>query len=270
MKISLDINKSVDENASLYFEKAKKAKKKLKGTLEALERTKQQIEKLKKQQDSEIKKLEAEEKLEEKKKARKTEWHEKFRWFYSSEGFLCVGGRDATTNEIVIKKHADADDIVFHTDMAGSPFFVVKADENKKIGKKTLQEAADATASFSRAWKLGMLSSDVFHVKPEQVSKEAQSGEYLTRGAFMIKGKTTYIKPTIEVAVSIDNKERIICGPVSAIKANKEKKADVIILRQGDKKPSDIAKTIKAKLKCDNDLDEIIRMIPSGNSEVVK
>ena len=28
------------------------------------------------------------------------EWYEKFRWFYSSEGFLCIGGRDSTTNDI--------------------------------------------------------------------------------------------------------------------------------------------------------------------------
>ena len=28
----------------------------------------------------------------------------KFRWFISSDGFLCLGGRDATSNEIIIKK----------------------------------------------------------------------------------------------------------------------------------------------------------------------
>ena len=41
----------------------------------------------------------------ERKKSR--EWFEKFHWFYTSEGFLCIGGRDSTSNEIIIKKHTD-------------------------------------------------------------------------------------------------------------------------------------------------------------------
>ena len=56
----------------------------------------------------------------------KREWYEKFRWFISSEGFLVIGGRDATSNEIVIKKHADKNDLVFHTDIKGSPFHLSK------------------------------------------------------------------------------------------------------------------------------------------------
>ena len=52
---------------------------------------------------------------------KKREWYEKFHWFFSSEGFLCVGGKDATSNEVIIKKHLEKNDLVLHTDMAGSP-----------------------------------------------------------------------------------------------------------------------------------------------------
>ena len=41
------------------------------------------------------------------KKNRKQEWYEKFHWFFSSEDFLCIGGKDATSNEIIIKKHTE-------------------------------------------------------------------------------------------------------------------------------------------------------------------
>lgn len=269
-EIELDLTKNVDENASVYFEKAKKAKKKLEGVESAIAQSKKKIEELELQRDEEIKKLEAEELAEEKKKAIKKEWYEKFRWFFSSEGFLCVGGRDATTNDIIIKKHADKDDVVFHTDMAGSPFFVIKNPEGKKIGEDTLQETADATASFSRAWKMGLGTSAVFYVKPEQVTKEAQSGEYLGKGAFMIRGKTNYVQPNMEITVSVDDKSRIICAAKSAILVNKADFAKMIILKQGQKKPSDIAKSIKKELACDNSLDEIIRMIPPGNCEIIK
>src|SRR3989338_2090126 len=187
-RLVLDLKKSVEENASDYFEKAKKIKKKIQGAEKAL------LVSLKKLKELETKKekLSIEEEKNKIAKERKKEWYEKFRWFISSDGFLVIGGRDATSNEIVIKKHTDADDLVLHTDMAGSPFFVVKA-EGKKIPEATIKEAADATCTFSRAWKLGLQSSEVFYVSPEQVSKKTKAGEYMGKGAFMIYGKTNYI-----------------------------------------------------------------------------
>ena len=134
-------------------------------------------------------------------KDKKREWYEKFHWFISSQGFLCIGGKDATSNEIVVKKHMDKEDLVLHTDMAGSPFFVIK--NGQEASEKTIEEAAQATAVYSKAWKLGHTSADVFYVKPEQVSKEAQSGEYMQKGSFMIRGKTTYLRPKLEYAIGL-------------------------------------------------------------------
>jgi len=116
-RLILDIKKSVEQNAAVYFEKAKKSRKKLEGAKKALKKIQNRLELLKEKKD----KNSLTEKRTEKTQ-RKKEWYEKFRWFFSSEGFLCIGGRDATTNDIIIKKHADKNDIVFHTDMAGSPF----------------------------------------------------------------------------------------------------------------------------------------------------
>ena len=170
MKIKLFLDKSVEQNAEIYFEKAKKSKKKVKGAIEIVEKTKKKLKRLQK------KELELKQQQEkEQKPKRKKEWYEKFRWFHSSEGFLCIGGRDATTNEIVVKKHTDPTDLVFHTDIAGSPFFIIKT-QGKKPGKATIEETAQATASYSRAWKLGVASLDVFYVKPDQVTKETKAG----------------------------------------------------------------------------------------------
>src|SRR3989344_6060253 len=178
-KLVLDLKKNVDENASVYFENAKKIKKKIQGAEEALSTSLAKLNELERKKE----KFEAEEKQKEILKERKKEWYEKFRWFFSSDGFLVIGGRDATSNEIVIKKHTDNNDIVFHTDMAGSPFFVVKA-EGKPVGEKTKHETADATCTFSRAWKLGLQTSSVFYVNPDQVSKKTKSGEFMGKGAF--------------------------------------------------------------------------------------
>jgi predicted ribosome quality control (RQC) complex YloA/Tae2 family protein len=254
-KLILDLNKNVEENAETYFNKAKKIKKKLAGAKEALGKSLREYENLKKLQS-----MEKEVKEETK---RKREWYEKFRWFISSEGLLVIGGRDATTNEIVIKKHTSKGDLVFHTDIAGSPFFVVKAG-SAKIGDATIREAADATCSFSRAFKLGMSTTPVFYVKPEQVSKEAPSGEYLAKGAFMIRGKTTYVDSKINVAVGIKD-GRVMAGPVEAIKENCKKYVEI---KQGRKKTSDVAKFIQKKIG--GELDEIIRTLPSGGCDIKK
>ena len=264
IKIGLDLGKTIDENAAFYFEKSKKAKKKSEGAKEALEKSRAKLKELELKLEKEKKeKQNAREEAEEKaKKSRERKWFEKFRWFFSSEGFLCVGGRDATTNEVLIKKHASPDDIVFHTELAGSPFFIVKT-EGKKPGEATMQEAAQATAAFSRAWKLGFNTADVFHVKPEQVSKKAKAGEYLDKGAFMIYGKKENVRAEIALAVGI-KEGKIQCAPPEAVRNNCEK---YMLITQGSGKASDAAKKIRRILG--GDLDEIIRALPSGGVEVV-
>ncbi|MBU89898.1 hypothetical protein CMO94_00020 [Candidatus Woesearchaeota archaeon] len=254
-RLVLDLKKSIEENASDYFEKAKKMKKKIKGAEEALQKNIKKLKELEEKKD----KLAAEE--EEKLPERKKEWYEKFRWFISSKGFLVLGGRDATSNEIVIKKHTEANDLVLHTDMAGSPFFVIKSDK-KTIPESTIKEAADAVCTFSKVWKLGLQTTDVFYVNPEQVTKKTRPGEYMGKGAFMIYGKTNYIENKVNLAIGITKDNVIMSGPVEAIKKNCEK---YITLKQGNEKVSSIAKKINYKLGKNLELDEIIRALPAGN-----
>ena len=256
-RLVLDLKKSVEQNASDYFEKAKKIKRKIKGAEEALEQNLRKLKELEQKKE----KFEAEEEIKKEAVARKKEWYEKFRWFFSSDGFLVIGGRDATSNEVVIKKHTDASDRVLHTDMAGSPFFVIKSD-GKKIPETTIKEAADATCTFSRAWKLGLQSSEVFYVSPEQVSKKTKAGEYMGKGAFMVYGKSNYVANKVNLAVGITKEHAIMSGPLEAIEKNCEK---YVVLKQGNEKVSGIAKKINYKLSGNLDLDEIIRALPAGN-----
>ena len=258
VNITLDLNKNIEENAEVYFNKAKKIKKKLEGAKTALERSLREHEKLKKTKLKEEAIKPQATTLQTKKK-----WYEKFRWFVSSDGFLVIGGRDATSNEIVIKKHTDNNDLVLHTDMAGSPFFVIKA-ENKKIPQETIKEAADATCSYSRAWRLGLTTTSVFYVNPEQVSKKTKAGEYMVKGAFMIYGKTNYIENKVNLAIGI-KQENAMGGPVEAISKNCEKHIEV---KQGRKKTSEVAKYIQKKIG--GDLDDIIRALPAGGCEIKK
>ncbi|PIN74490.1 hypothetical protein COV18_07600 [Candidatus Woesearchaeota archaeon CG10_big_fil_rev_8_21_14_0_10_37_12] len=257
MQLKLNLNKTIQQSANEYFERAKKARKKAEKAQETVNRFKKEVEQLEKKQGD----FEQEQKEKTQKITRKQEWYEKFRWFISSEGFLCIGGRDATTNEIVIKKHMDKNDLVFHTEAPGSPFFVVKTN-GKTPGEKTIQEAADATITFSKAWKLGLGTTEAYYVTPDQVSKQAQSGEYMPKGGFMIRGKRTYVPGKINLAIG-NYDETAMAGPEEAIKKNC---TGFIVVKQGKGKPSDCAKKIAKQLKLP--IDDTLRSLPAGTCEV--
>lgn len=273
VKITLSLNKTLEQNAAVYFEKAKKAKKKLEGTLNILQVSQQKRKKMLEEDlvdqydQAEIDKLK-----QQKQERTKEQWYEKFRWFITSEGFLVIGGRDATSNEIIVKKHAEKNDIVFHTDMAGSPFFVIKVPGGEvgsnTPGEASLQEVANATFTFSRAVKLGLSTSSVFWVKPEQVTKEANTGEYLTKGAFVIRGKTNYVYPSFDLAIGVTKEGKVMCGPKSAVKKNCVK--SVVLEKDEQAKPSETAKFVKKLLETNADLDAVIRALPAVGLKVKK
>jgi len=260
MEIELSLSKGIEENAAVYFDRSKKAKKKLKNAEKKLVQLQKDLKLLKGKKQKERVQWEKEEVEKEARKERKAKqpWFHKFRWFYTSEGLLVIGGRDATTNDIIIKKYTAEDDWVFHTDMRGSPFFVIKA-EGAKVGKASMQEVADATCTFSRAFRMGMQSQQVFHVKPHQLEKGS-----LPKGAFLIVGKTNYMQNKINLAVGMKD-DQVMAGPVEAVKKHCKK---FVELQQGGNKPSAVAKKIKAVIG--GDLDEIIRVLPGGNMEVKK
>jgi len=276
MKISLKINKTLEENAQEYFKKAKKIRKKIDGAEKAIERTKIKIFDYSNELNrtkQKLAKADNNEKIEVKnikkiKSKQDKKWFDKFHWFVTSSGLLVVAGRDADTNEEVIKKYANKEDIVLHTDMSGSPFAVIKKEQNKDISEKDIEEAADFILAYSRAWKKGFGSADIFYVTPEQVTKTANPGEYLPKGAFMIRGKTNYITNKINFCIGIYDKEendfagRIFSGPEEAAKIHCSKYFKLI---PGREKISQIAKIIKSKLASEIDLDEFIRVIPASS-----
>ncbi len=253
MKIEISLEEPLEKSAARYFERSKKSKRKLEGAKKALLLTKEMLlrtEKTTKQKAAV-------------KPKPKSEWYEKFRWFFSSKNKLVILGRDATTNEIIIKKHTEKHDIVFHAETAKSPFCVVKLYGNP-LDEDTKLEAAIATAAYSSAWKAGLTSSDVFMVKPEQVSKKAPSGEYLTKGAFMIYGKKEFITVQIELAIGVTKEGKIMCAPISAVQAHCDKYK---LLVPGREKSSAIAKKLQKILGYDW-LDDIIRALPAGGCEL--
>jgi predicted ribosome quality control (RQC) complex YloA/Tae2 family protein len=229
------------------------------------------------------------------------EWFERYRWFVTSNGLLVIGGRDASSNSAIIRKHMTDQDLVFHAEIHGSPFFLIKNigistgdvddddDDATTIAttnnNQSIIETAIATVTFSRGWKEGLSSADAYWVNPNQVKKGAPTGQFLPKGSFVIEGKRNFVKALelkLAIGVTKDNDSyKVICGPVDSIKS---KSIIYSIIVPGGIDPMNAAKKIKTELianpynKDDEDLieflkrmslDDIIRILPSGKIKIV-
>jgi len=255
---SINLRHSIQANADKYYSRSKKAEKKLRGAEKTLQETRAKIEEAKKQV---IKREETQRPLV---KRRKQQWFEKFRWFHSSNGFLVIGGRDATTNELLIKKHMEPTDIVFHAEIVGAPFVLIKT-EGKNPPEQTINEAAQLAASYSRAWGEMLSAVNVYWVNPDQVSKTPPSGQFLKKGSFMISGSKNFVRGVplrVAVGLKIDDEEMVVVGgPVDAIANQTEVYVEIV---PGDKKSSQLAKQIRHQLskKVSEDLIKRVTQIP--------
>ncbi|ENN96308.1 fibronectin-binding A domain-containing protein [Methanocaldococcus villosus KIN24-T80] len=267
-RVALDIRKNAFENAEVYYEKAKKLKSKLEGIENAIELTKKKIEDLKKKSEEEIKEIE--EKKMKKKKRKERKWYEKFKWTVIN-GFLVLAGKDAITNEILIKKYTDKDDIVFHADIQGAPFTVIKT-EGREVDEDTLLEVAKFSVSHSKAWKLGYGAIDTYWVKPEQISKTPESGEYLKRGAFVIRGKRNYIRSVpLELGIGVieyDGEIKITTAPPKTLEKSFIK---YVLLKPSNKDKGKVVKELK-KIFEDYGIDDedILMALPPGGCEIIQ
>ncbi len=198
---SLALRMSLFDNANEYYEKGKSAKEKAQGALVALNDSKKKIAKIERElsEAEELKSLKPAQIVEalakRKEEMANKQWFEKFRWFTTSDDFLVVAGKDTVSNEVLIKKYTKQEDIVFHAEITGSPFVVIKT-EGKEPNEQTLKEAAEAAASYSRAWRENAGTADVYWVRVDQLSKSGPSGESVPHGAFFVVGKRNWYRNT--------------------------------------------------------------------------
>ena len=268
--------------SSLLFDRAKELERGCQSIRIAKSKLVEQMEDLRRRADLLQKKVAVKPQVEK-------EWFERYRWFIGSEGLLCIGGRDASSNSAIIRKHLTDQDLVFHAEVHGSPFFVVKnvPSSSAEQFKTSLLEAAQATVSFSRAWKDGLSVADAYWVIPDQVKKGAPTGQFLPKGSFVIQGKRNFVKGVeIRLALGViilEKKYALMCGPQEAVK---KKSIAYCVLLPGGNDPTNVAKKFKQELVrvCSDiseefkelleylksiSIDEIVKTIPHGQSKIL-
>ena len=266
-KIKINTKSPLQSIASVLFNEAKKQSGAIKSIEDIKLKTEKKLEKLQNKTESEQDIMMVTE-------IRKKNWYERYRWFNTSDDYLVVGGRDAASNSAVVRKHLVKNDKIFHADIFGSPFFIIKNAENAP--DTSMNEVAHATVCFSRAWREGLYGVKAYWVHPEQVKKSAPSGEFLPKGSFTIEGQRNFINPgNLRLAVGIIPQEdgyALTCGPPETIKKNSICYA---IIEPHGLEMVDAAKKIRIEFSKIHEeitkkisIDDFVRVMPAGKSQI--
>ncbi|ELY56860.1 fibronectin-binding A domain-containing protein [Natronococcus amylolyticus DSM 10524] len=282
-EIDLLARQGVEQNADRLYTEAKRIAEKKEGALAAIEDTREDLEDAKRRRDEWEATDETDDDDEDEAQEetnwlelasvpiRENEpWYDRFRWFHTSDGYLVIGGRNADQNEELVKKYLEPGDTVLHTQAHGGPVTVLKATDPSEASSSdielpdsSIEEAAQFAVTYSSVWKDGRYAGDVYAVDSDQVTKTPESGEYLEKGGFAIRGDRTYHRDTpvgVAVGIQCEPYTRVIGGPPSAIEGQAE---TTIELEPGRYAQADAAKRMYRQFREEFTDESFVRKIAS-------
>ena len=130
---TLNYTKTLDANASIIYQKGKDIGSKGKRAEEALRLSREELAKKEKGF--------AKEKHLALTRAQPTKqfWFDRYKWFFTESGKLIIAGKNAHSNDNVVKKHMKDADVYVHADIHGAPSVVFK--EGSKANPEELAQA---------------------------------------------------------------------------------------------------------------------------------
>jgi predicted ribosome quality control (RQC) complex YloA/Tae2 family protein len=257
--VRIHVHESLEQNAGRYHDIIKKFKKKKAGALAAMAAVPPK-KNVQKREFVPLKKL----------------WYHRFRWFVTGDGVVVLGGRDASQNEELVKKYMAGGDLFVHADVHGASVVIVKGKTER------MDEVAQFAATYSGAWRSGHFSADVYSAHPSQVSKTPESGEFVSRGSFIVRGERTWYRDVplaVGIGLMLEPNAAVIGGPPSAIR---NRTTAYVGLVPGQYEPNDVAKkvlrTLREKLpdteqkalKSILNTEAVAAFVPPGGSDIVK
>jgi hypothetical protein len=146
---------------------------------------------------------------------------------------------------------------------------VKKLEEQSEVPEQTLREACDFALIYSKAWSSNIASGSAYWVTPEQVSKTPQAGEYLAKGAFIVRGKRNFfhhleVRAAVGI-IEIEHVKKVMGGPVSAIEQRAER---YVVLAFGKDRRETIAKKLAKVFEVP--IEEVQAALPPGNLQIIR
>ncbi|AGI48467.1 putative RNA-binding protein, eukaryotic snRNP -like protein [Thermoplasmatales archaeon BRNA1] len=261
LEIELDYTKNIDANASDIYAKGKEQSEKAANAMKALNDSREELGK----KEKGFEKVKAAELS----KAAPTKrfWFEAFKWFITSEGRLALAGRDTHSNDSVVKKHMKEKDIYAHADIHGAPSVVLK--EGLSATPDEFREACWFALAQSKAWTAGSPEGGAFWAYPDQVSKTPNAGEFVPRGAFIIRGKRNWeYHIPLEMGIGeiyYQNARKVMCAPTPVIEKMSER---YFVIKPSKVKNGRMAGDIAKAFEVPE--EEVSRILPPGSVEIVR
>ena len=257
-KVSLDYELGIEANANLLYQGSKKLRGKASRAEDAIRETEGRIEKR-------MKGLAKAEASRSGAAPTKQFWFERYKWFITSGERLVIAGRDARTNDQVVKKHLKSDDRYAHADVHGAPSVVLK--EGSGASEEELGEVCAFALAHSKAWNAGIREGSAYWVLPDQVSKAPVAGEFVPRGGFVIRGKRNYFHHVVmEMAVGEtehQGERKVMCSPRHTMELTSQR---YVVIVPGKGNRSRVSSTLARRFEVPE--EEISRILPPGNMEM--
>jgi Predicted RNA-binding protein homologous to eukaryotic snRNP len=260
LNVTLDYTKGLDANASDIYQKGKDLGEKARRAKDALKESQAELEKRQKGFDK------AKALALTRAQPTKQFWFERYKWFITSSGKLVIAGRDAHSNDNIVKKHLKEKDVFAHADVHGAPSVILK--EGLEATPEDLREACSFALTQSKAWVAALMEGAAFWVYPDQVSKTPNPGEFVPRGAFIVRGKRNYehhLKMELGIGeIQYMGTRKIMCGPVELF----EKCERYFILNPGRGKSGRKAGELAREFQVPE--EEVSRILPPGDVEIIQ
>jgi predicted ribosome quality control (RQC) complex YloA/Tae2 family protein len=261
LDVPLDYTKGLDANASILYgqgkelnDKADRANDALKGSQEELDKRMAGLAKEKAKNAGKV-------------QPTKQYWFDRYKWFVAPSGRLCIAGKDAHTNDNVVKKHLKEEDIYAHADLHGAPSVILK--DGKIAPPEDLRETCIFALAQSKGWVAAMGDGSAYWVFTDQVSKTPQAGEFVPRGAFIIRGKRNYeYHLPLELAVGeieYEGNRKVMCSPLMSMEKLSKK---YFVIAPGRGKAGKTAATMAKELNVPE--EEVSRILPPGDAQITR
>lgn len=254
LEVTLYLNTTVDQNANRLYDEAKRLAHKAAGAKEAEAQTRAQPVEIPERSND--------------KHESPSLWFERYRWFIASSGNIVVAGKDAHSNEVVVRRYLKDNDVFCHADLTGAPAVVVKHQE-LEVGENAAQEGCLYSLAYSKAWGARVASGHTYWTTADQVSKSPVSGEFVAKGAFIIRGQRHWHRnQPVEAGIGwtkVEGADKLMGGPVPAVEARCEK---FIILRPGFLERKVVAQVLAKALEAP--IDTLERVLPPGPCDLLR
>lgn len=191
LNVDIDLNISAFANASTYFDSKKVAVTKQSrvenSTKIALKNAERKIQQdLNKSLKNETDSLRA---------IRHKYWFEKYFWFTTSDGYLCLSGRDELQTDMIYYRHFSDADYFVSSDLEGAAkVFILNPYKTQNVSPSALFQAGIFALLTSTAWN-AKVSSSAWWMAGSDVSKRDFDGSFLEAGSLNYKAKKNYMPP---------------------------------------------------------------------------